>query len=647
MKFPRLLRPGVAALLLACLRPGPAAAAPAPTPERPNFILIVADDLGYGDIGPFGSVKNRTPHLDRMAREGMRLTSFYGAPVCTPSRAQILTGCYAKRVGLPDVIFPAAPIGLNAGEHCIAELLKARGYATMAIGKWHVGDHPDFLPTRHGFDQYFGLPYSNDMGGPADHAKAVRERRPPLPLVRDGQTVETVTPDGQNRLTERYTDEAVKFIRAHRDAPFFLYLPHTAVHVPLHPGDQFRGKSANGRYGDWVEELDWSVGRVLDTVRDLGLSDRTLVCFTSDNGPWLTQKADGGVAGPLRGGKGGTYEGGVREPTIAWWPGHIAATASLDAIAANLDFLPTFVHLAGGEVPSDHVIDGRDLSPLLFGHSTQSPHEAFFYFSGNALQAVRSGPWKYAVARQNEALGQPADPAAAAAPFHPTLYHLDTDIGERHDVAGENPEVVRRLQGLIDQMAADLGRTNLGPGVRQAGRVAHPVGLWLPGQEPSPELLAAHYDLAEIDKLAIGDSLPAREAPQIAGKALVISVDLDAQGHDGVIVAHGGASNGYSLHLHGGKPVFTVRIRRKPVAITSDAAPGAPFHLEARLNRDGTMSLAVNARVVATGRAEGPIPAQPSEDFCVGHDNGRPVGDYDGKARFPGVIHGLAVRTVD
>ena len=291
---------------------------------KPNIILLFADDLGYGDIGPFGSKVNRTPNLDRMARAGMRLTSFYAAPVCTPSRAQVLTGCYAKRVSLPNVIFPAASVGLNPAEHTVAELLKARGYATMCIGKWHVGDHPDYLPTRHGFDHYFGLPYSNDMGGPAAGAKR-RDKRPPLPLVRDDQVIETVSPAQQDALTARYTDEAVKFIRDHTDGPFFLYFPHTAVHTPLHPGEKFQGQSKNGPFGDWVEELDWSVGRVFDTLRELKLAEQTLVIFSSDNGPWLTQGTNGGVAGPLRGGKGGTYEGGMREPTIAWWPGHVAA----------------------------------------------------------------------------------------------------------------------------------------------------------------------------------------------------------------------------------------------------------------------------------------------------------------------------------
>lgn len=637
-----LLRTAASLVVLAFLSaPGfhtPASAASA----KPNFILILADDMGYGNIGPFGSTKNRTPNLDRLAREGMRFTSFYAAPVCTPSRAQILTGCYAKRVSLPNVLSPAASIGLSSHEHCLAELLKQQGYATIAIGKWHVGDAPEFLPTHHGFDRYFGLPYSNDMGGPTDLAKAKRQRRPPLPLVENGNVIETVTPEGQNRLTERYTAEAVRFVREHKDTPFFLYLPHTAVHVPIHPGDKFRGRSPYGLYNDWVEEVDWSVGQVLDTVRELGLTERTLVIFSSDNGPWLTQGTNAGTAAPLRGGKGGTYEGGVREPTIAWWPGRITAGTSSDAVAANFDLLPTFVKLAGGKLPADNKIDGEDLSPLLLGRTTKSPHTAHFYFSGNNLQAVRSGPWKLAVAPQSEGLGKPAP---SKADFKPTLYNLDSDIGERRDVAMEHPDVMKELRALVDKMDADLGLSKLGPGVRPPGRVAHPVGLWLPGQAPTPDEVAAHYDLHELDKLEIGDVLSQGEAPQIGGKSLTISAEIQSEAPEGVIVAQGGSLNGYALHLHEGKPVFTVRVAGEVSSITAPEKPAGRFRVEARLGRDGALSLAVDGKTVANGKAAGVIPAQPHEDFCVGFDNGRPVGDYNGKAHFRGTISELKVET--
>jgi arylsulfatase A-like enzyme len=627
----------VVAVMMTFVSPGARAAA------KPNFIFILADDMGYGDIGPFGSTQNRTPNLDRMAREGVKLTSFYAAPVCTPSRAQILTGCYAKRVSLPRVLGPVAPIGLSSNEHCIAELLKQQGYATIAIGKWHVGDQPEFLPTRHGFDQYFGLPYSNDMGGQGKGAKARGERHPPLPLVQDDHVIETVTPDGQNRLTERYTELAVKFIREHQASPFFLYLPHTAVHKPLHPGDRFRGKSRYGLYHDWVEEVDWSVGQVLDTVRELGLSDRTLVVYSSDNGPWMRKTTNDGNAGPLRGAKGSTYEGGVREPTLAWWPGHVPAGSAVDAITANFDLLPTFVHLAGGMVPSDHPIDGRDISGLLLGRSHDSPHETHYYFDANTLQAVRSGPWKLAIVPQSECVvGQPQVKRRGEF-FTPALYNLEADIGERTNVAAAHPEIVQQLQKLVGKVDADLGTNELGPGVRPPGRVSKPMGLWLPGQAPSDDELAAHYDLARLDQLDIGETLASDEAPQIAGKALTISANVTPESSSGVIVAQGGGACGYALHLREGQLVFTVREHGQTVSVSTKELAGGPFEFEARLAKDGAMTLVTGGKVAATGKGPGSIPVQPKEDFCVGFDNGRPVGEYDGQPLFRGSISQLKV----
>lgn len=451
-------------------------------PIKPNFVVILVDDLAYGDIGPFGSKLNRTPHLDRMASEGMTLTSFYAAPCCTPARAQMMTGCYAQRVSMPTVIHPGSPIGLSAKEHTLASLLKAQGYATMAIGKWHLGDQPEFLPTRRGFDHYFGLPYSNDMEIRKDASPGKNARKkpnpatlmaPPLPLLKDEKVIEA--PAEQDTLTSRYTEEAVRFMTANRDRPFFLYLAHTAVHVPLHPGPAFKGKSANGLYGDWVEEVDWSVGRVLDGLRELNLADRTLVLFTSDNGPWLTARNHCGTAAPFRGGKFTTWEGGMREPTIAWWPGRIAPHTTSDAIASQLDVLPTLVQLAGGAVPTDPVIDGKDVWPLLSGQTNASPHEALFYFNNLKLEAVRSGPWKLVIAPQGDGIHHGvAEPATFT---EPRLYDLDDDKGETNSVATQHPEIVARLQKLVEHMAADLGAKANGPGVRPCDRVTHPQVL--------------------------------------------------------------------------------------------------------------------------------------------------------------------------
>jgi arylsulfatase A len=444
--------------------------------ERPpNFVVILIDDMGYGDIGPFGSKRNRTPNLDRMAREGMTLTSFYAAPLCTASRSQLLTGCYAKRLSMPSVLGPVSPIGLSPRELTIAELLKRRGYATACFGKWHLGDQPPYLPTRRGFDHYLGLPYSNDMGGTGRPG----DRKPPLPLLRDDRVVEIVTPGGQDELTRRYTEAAVQFLRDNKDRPFFLYLPHTAVHVPIHPGPRFKGTSHNGRYGDWVEEVDWSVGRVMDTLRELHVTDNTLVVFSSDNGPWLQQGTDGGSAGPLRNGKGSTWEGGMREPTLAWWPGKVPAGSRCDAVAASLDLLPTLVKLSGGEVPADRPIDGRDIWPLLSGHSQESPHEALYYFLDRNLEAVRSGPWKLRLPRASDGVFVKKKPDPATLYDKPRLYNLGADIGETMDVAGQHPDVVRRLSALADQMDADLGKKKLGPGVRAAAKAPDPKPLTL------------------------------------------------------------------------------------------------------------------------------------------------------------------------
>jgi len=430
----------------------------AETKQKPNFIVILIDDMGYGDIEPYGSKVNRTPNLNRMAAEGMKLTSFYTAPVCTPSRAQMMSGCYAKRVSLPRVIGPASSTGLNPQEKTVARLLKDCGYATMCIGKWHLGDQPEFLPTKHGFDHYLGLPYSNDMG-----------KNVPLPLLRDAKVVEA--PAEQDKLTSLYTEEAVKFITANKDKPFFLYFPHTAVHVPIHPGKEFQGKSKNGAYGDWVEQVDWSVGLVLDKLRELKLDTNTMVLFTSDNGPWLSYGKLAGVATPLRGGKGSCWEGGMREPTIAWWPGKIAAKSSCDVMMSEIDVLPTLVGLAGGKVPSDKKIDGLDVWPLLSGKSKESPHEALFYFKNDSLEAVRSGKWKLIVQEQSGGLGKGKSKPVAE------LYDLDADISETTNLAAKNPDVVKRLEGLVKKMDADLGESGKGPGVRDPGKVSNPKPL--------------------------------------------------------------------------------------------------------------------------------------------------------------------------
>lgn len=410
--------------------------------ERPpNFVVIFCDDLGYGDLGCYGAEKIKTPRLDAMAKEGVRFTDFYAAaPVCSPSRAALLTGRYAVRSGLTRVLFPQSQDGIDATEITLAESLKDLGYATACVGKWHLGHLPPYLPTRHGFGYYFGLPYSNDM--------TVETRKdPPLPLMRNEEIVEA--PANQDTLTQRYTEEAVQFIAKAKDKPFFLYLAHSMPHVPLHCSDEFRGRSAGGLYGDVIEEIDWSVGTILDALRENGLDEQTLVVFTSDNGPWLARGEDGGSAGPLREGKGTTFEGGMREPAIARWPGRIGAGRVEHAPAITMDLFPTFIRLAGGKPPEDRELDGRDISGLLLGKGPRDGDE-FFYFMGQELQAVRSGPWKLKRRFDGQVYGKRVE--------HPAmLFNLEEDPGEQRDVAGEHEDIVGRLERRMQGFEKSLG----------------------------------------------------------------------------------------------------------------------------------------------------------------------------------------------
>lgn len=601
------------------------------SPARPNFVIIYADDLGYADIGPFGATKQKTPNLDRMAAEGMKLTSFYAAPVCSVSRAQLLTGCYGARVSVPGVYFPAGPQGLNPKEVTIAERLKELGYATQCVGKWHLGDQPEFLPTRQGFDHYLGIPYSNDM---IHKSKQTGQRV--VPLVRDDTVAELLTVSQQDGIVERYTNEAVGFIRSNKQKPFFLYFAHTAVHTPIHPGMKFQGKSANGRYGDWIEEMDWSIGQVFAALRESNLAEKTLVIFSSDNGPWLIKKADGGSAKPLRGGKGSTWEGGVRVPTIAWQPGKIAPRSSSAAMAGTIDLLPTFVSIAGGKVPEKPTIDGRDISAVLYGTAQESERKAHFYFSDYQLQAVRQGEWKLAITPQND----PGDrPTIEASRTNPRLYNLETDIGEMTNVAAEHPDVVKRLQALAAAMNAEIGGQK--PTARRpAGFVKNPKPLY-PMQEP-PKLVVEKP--ADLGRLKPGDAIRTGAAPQIAGKAFTLSCEIETELRDTIVVAHGGSAAGYALHMKNGCVVFTVRTGTDDAVTDVQSKPIAgAVKITASLAKDGTMALVVGEQPAVTARAPGLIPRQPAEQFSVGFDRGNPVAVYSKGSRFSGTIKNLKV----
>jgi len=425
--------------------------------EPPNIVVIFADDLGYGDLGCYGSPTIRTPNLDRMAAEGFRFTDFYSAAeVCTPSRAALLTGRYPIRSGMCGgrrVLFPNSKGGLPEKEVTIAETLKAKGYATAHIGKWHLGIHPGGRPMDQGFDLSFGLPYSNDMDLRESQPKnASRGSTPPekgwnVPLIRNGEVVER--PTDQATLTKRYTVEAMKFIREHKASPFFLYFAHTFPHVPLFASEDFKGKSRAGIFGDAVEELDWSVGQVLDTLRREGIAENTLVFFTSDNGPWLIMGNQGGSAGPLRNGKGSTWEGGMREPAIAWWPGKIKPGVTSE-VASALDLFPTVCALTGADMPKETMIDGRNISSLLLQAKPQE-ESPFFYYRGDKLFACRLGPWKAHFITQT---GYGQDGPETHDP--PVLYHLGLDPGEKRNVAADHADVIEQIRAAVKEHAAGV-----------------------------------------------------------------------------------------------------------------------------------------------------------------------------------------------
>ena len=444
--------------------------------EAPNVVILFTDDQGWADVGCFGAQGFETPHLDRLAAEGARFTDFYVAAAgCSPSRAALLTGCYPQRVGGGGGS-PNSRRGLHPSEITIADLLGRQGYATACIGKWHLGWDKSLLPTAQGFDSYFGLPYSIDMW--PFHPQQPHAY-PDLPLMRDEQVVQLNA--DPRLLTSRYTEEAVTFIEEHREKPFFLYLAYSLPHVPLFASRDFQDQTSRGLYGDVISEIDWSVGRIADTLRSSGIAERTLVIFSSDNGPWLSYGTHGGSAGPLREGKGTTFEGGMREPCIMWWPDHIPAGTVCREVAATIDLLPTIAKLAGVQPPQDRVIDGRDIWPLMSGEKgAQSPHEAYFFYGGGELQAVRSGRWKLHFPHRYRSYDRsrtPSDGRPVAYVFPEiglSLFDLHSDIGETTNVADQHPQVVSRLKELADQMRVELGDSRTG----QTGTRVRPPGIF-------------------------------------------------------------------------------------------------------------------------------------------------------------------------
>jgi arylsulfatase A-like enzyme len=478
---------GILALLVAWAAVAPAAARDA---HRPNLVVIFTDDQGYADVGVFGAKGFATPNLDRMATEGCIFRNFHVAqPVCSASRAGLLTGCYPNRIGIHGALSPRSRTGLSDGEMTLAQLVKQRGYATGILGKWHLGDAPQFLPTRHGFDTYFGLPYSNDMWPlhpdlvklPPDSEQ--RKRYPELVMFEGEKVViPQITHEDQNQLTTWYTERAVKFIEQNKDRPFFLYVAHNMPHVPLHVSDKFRGKTARGLYGDVIEEIDWSVGRILEALRKTGLEKDTWVIFTSDNGPWLSYGDHAGSAYPLREGKGTNWEGGTREPCVMRWPGHIPAGTESRQMLMTIDLFPTIAKLIGAKLP-DHPIDGLDVWPIISGQrGAKNPHTAYwFYYENNQLQAVvmGDGRWKLQLPHiYNTLAGRRGGRGGTPVPYaqrkleRAELYDLERDLSETTNVAAGHPDVVVRLEAEAERARGELGDAL----TQRAGKGARPPG---------------------------------------------------------------------------------------------------------------------------------------------------------------------------
>ncbi len=453
--------------------------------STPNIVIIFMDDMGYADVGCFGAQGYQTPNIDKLAAGGRKFTNFHVAqPVCSASRTALLTGCYPNRVGIHGALGPAAKHGINADEMTIAELVKQKGYATAAVGKWHLGSLPQFLPVKHGFDEYYGIPYSNDMW--PFHPQAKKGAYPKLPMIENDHVVdEEITPEDQTHLTTDYTERGVRFIEKNKNKPFFLYLAHSMVHVPLFVSDKFKGKSGKGLFGDVMMEVDWSVGQIMATLKKNGLEDNTWIIFSSDNGPWLSYGEHAGSAGPLREGKGTCWEGGTRVAGIMKWPGHIPAGTTTDTMMMTIDVLPTIAHVIDAKLP-EHKIDGLNCWPIVAGEpGAKNPHDFYaFYYENNQLQAITSGDgrWKLQLPHTYRSLPTDIPKATAGKPvnYKPTkieqaeLYDLYTDISESKNLASQNSNEVARLQKNAEAIRAELGdslmKTNKGTGTREAGK---------------------------------------------------------------------------------------------------------------------------------------------------------------------------------
>ena len=613
-------------------------------PPQPNVIIIFVDDLGFGDVGFNGATGPRTPHLDRMAAEGRQFRDFYvGCAVCSGSRTALLTGTHYQRLSMNPVLFPNSNQGLHPDEITIADMLLEGGYATACIGKWHLGHLPPCLPTYQGFQSYYGIPYSNDMwidpantlaadvvfreGVTREDLLAGTTLKNRVPLMRNEEVIEY--PVDQTTITKRYTEEAVRFIHEQKAGPFFLYLPHTMVHLPLAVSEAFEGRTGELIW-DAIEEVDWSVGEVLDAVVEAGIRERTLVIFTSDNGAAV------GSSLPLRAKKGSVYDGGIREPTVMWWPGQIPAGTVCHDVAASIDVLPTLAHLCGGRLP-DRKIDGLDMWPLMRGEEgATSPHDTYCLMHGPGT--VRSGRWKYYPWPEGDSDRNPQPDTAEWSADRVQLYDTVADIGETTNVAATHPEVVARLQAAWVAHNEELAANR-----RPTVDMIRPAGAAPPNR---PGSVTTRNPL-NWSKVAKGKAYDTQAAPNIVGKAFQVTCELAGNDLEGVVVAHGGTVTGYSLYVRDGQIVFALRRDSNDISRVAVPLPrGSTVTVRATATK-GSLLLQTDRGDAVAAASSGLLLKHPSESLSVGFDERMPVDPEQPAAAFSGDIQKLRVAPVD
>lgn len=609
--------------------------------ERPNVVIIFIDDMGYGDVGFNGATGPKTPNLDQMAAEGMRFDDFYvGCAVCSGSRTSLMTGCHYQRLSMNAVLFPNSKNGLHPDEVTIADMLRDTGYKTACVGKWHLGHLPPCLPTYQGFESYFGVPYSNDMwidpanriandvtvreGLTIEEVKAGHKKRNFVPLMRGEDVVEY--PADQKTLTKRYTEESIQFLTDNKDGPFFLYLPHTMVHLPLAVSKQFENRT-DKLIWDAIEEVDWSVGEILSTLKSLGIEKHTLVLFTSDNGAAV------GSSLPLRAKKGSVYDGGIREPTVMWWPGTIPAGKVCREVAGTIDMLPTLSGLCAGKLP-DKKIDGKDIKGLMLDEAgATSPHQHYVLMHGPGT--VRSGPWKFYPWREtNSGRNATKDHVPSKDPVQ--LYNVINDIGERNNVASQHPELVKELQHVFDAHVAEI--TVSQRPTQLLTRPQHPVA--------SPDLSnrRARKPSRPIDwsKAKLGDVFDSGNSPRVAKRPFSLTTTVEGDDLSGIVVAQGGEIVGYSLYIKSGECVFSVRLSGSEIHRVKSAIGKGRSMIKAGIDASGTLSLQVQERALASVSGK-LIGKHPAESLCIGHDDKKLVDRESPTTSFNGKLIALKV----